>query len=454
VVAEAQHTDDGHQVVTRISATPLGDESLTLAADGVLTGWSVGASADEYSWDQSGDEPVMVVAAGTVRELSLLVNPAYGSQSQVTHVAANAPTPNTTPNGDTEMEAATITTPAEAQPLQAAEAPAVIQAPAVIAVREPAPVSLTAGEYIVEMILAQRGDRDAAQRIAAAAPTPIDTTTNVGVVPPSYVAGIIGNLSPYRPAWSSFQHAPLPATGDSLTRAKWDTLPVVAKYATQGGQPATNAVSIDPVSIGKDAWAHAVSASIALINRSDPGFAESYFAAAINSYYGALDADITADMVTAAGVTATAAATARGAISSAVKQAVGKQTDGRGVFQGQWPSWAQVGMDVWSALVDTSTMDAPGLSGGSMTLDAPQGSLSGLVVRANPALADDQVIVGNPLAGTVYEQAVMELRALVINTMSWELGIYTDSAFHVAYDKALGHGTFTPAGGGTTRSSK
>ena len=446
VVIDAAHTGDGHQVITRLSATPLGDESLTLAADGVLTGWSVGASATEYSWDHTGDEPVMVVAAGQVRELSLLVNPAYGSASQVTQVAASEPAPESTPptpNPEPEPESETDMTDLDTTPeVDAAAAPAVVTASAPAVTVKAAP-QLSAGEFVVECLLAQKGDRDAAQRILAAAPTPVGTDTNVGIVPPSYVAGILGNLAPYRPAYASVQHAQLPQGGDALVRGVWDTLPVVAKYPTQGAQPPTGAVAIDPVTIPKVAWAHAVSASLALLRRSDPGFATEYYSAAVNSFYGAWDADMSNALLDAAGAPITGATTARGAISAAVAAAVAKQTSGEGVFAGVWPSWCMVGMEVWALLVDTAVLDGPGLSTGTMDLDTPQGSLSGLVVRANPALAGTEVLVGNPQCATAYEQPTVQLSALVVNTLSYELGMYADTAFHVGYADGLAAATVT-----------
>ena len=441
IVAQGDDSDQGHQVRVSLSATPGGDESLTLAADGVLRGFSVGIDPTEYEWDSTGDEPVMVVAAGSARELSLLINPAYGEASAVTKVAASEPQPEepdmTTDTATTVAQDDVVDAAADAGPVDIAAA-----AP-VAAVVKSEPVQLDAGQFIVETILAQRGDRQAQATIQAALAGNV-TDDNAGVVPPQYLAGIIGGLAPYRPAYASVTHAGLPAKGDSLVRPKWDTLPVVEKYPTQGGQPPTGAVSIGNVSVDKDSWAHAVTASLALINRSDPSYATEYFTQAVLSFYGALDADITAALV-AAGGSAVTGETPQTAIAAAVKACVSAQVDASGIFRGYWPTWAMVGMDVWEALVGTTVLEGPAFGGGSVQLDSPNGSLSGLTVRGNPALDADGILVGTPAAATVYEGASMQLRALVVNTMSMELGFMQDTAVHVAYTDAIAAGQLAAA---------
>ena len=453
IVIAASDTATGHAVSVRLSQTPSGDETLILAADQVLRGFSVGVEPTEYTIDSAGPEPVMVVAAATTRELSLLINPAYGAASSVTHVAAS----NQPDTKDIEPMENSTPTNADQAPVAAATAtpgPVDIATAAPVAVVRSEPVQLTAGEFVVESILAQRGDRTAAARIQAAL-DPQDTTGNIGVVPDQYLAGIVGGLAPYRPAYASVTNASLPSKGDSLVRPVWETLPVVEKYPTQGAEPPTGAVAIGNATIDKDSWAHAVVASLALINRSDPSYAQAYFTQAVLSYYGALDADLTDQLVTAGGVAATGYPTAAPSIASAVAACVNAQVDASGIFRGYWPTWAMVGMTVWSDLIGTSLLDGAAFSSGSITLDTPSGSLSGLQIRANPALAAEAIVVGTPAAATVYEGSQLQLRALVVNTMSMELGFMQDTAFHVAYPAAIKLGGMSGAlAARTVRASK
>jgi len=440
VVVDASDTEHGHNVAARLSATAGGDESLTLAADGVLTGWSVGASADEYSWDNDGAEPVLVVSAATVRELSLLVNPAFGADSQVTDVAANAGHEPTTEETN-PMDTITIDPPAD---VNASTGPVDIVATAPAPVRVKSEPELTAAQYAVEMILAQRGDA-AAARVIEAALTANDELTNPGILPPQYVAGILGGYMPYRPAYASVAHGTLPSAGNDLVRPKWASLPKVAKYAGANTDPPTGAVNIGNVQVPKQAWAHAVLASIALINRSDPGYAAEYFRAAVESFYVELDADIAATIVS--DVTPNGEHdNALNVIATAVQNAVVAQTVS-GVFVGYWPEWALVGMNVWGALVGASAFSGPAYGTGTANIDTPQGTVSGISVRACPAIDPDLCIAGHPAYATAYTSPNMDLRALVVNTMSVELGFYTDTALMVNNDNVLGAATYAPAGG-------
>lgn len=427
-VVTGTDTESGHFVSARISATTGGDETLTLAADGVF-GWSVGAMADVYEWDNDGAEPVMVVSAATVRELSLLVNPAYGADTQVTNVAATAgePTDKETNNMNTiEID--------DAAPITASAGPVEIAATVPVASvrREP---DITAARYVVESILAQRGD-SAAQAVVEAALTEETSVRNPGVIPPQYVAGILGGFNPYRPVYASLGHGVLPAAGNTLTRPKWTTLPVVAKYTTENTEPPTGAVAIGNVTVTKEAWAHAVQASIALINRSDPGYADEYYRAAAASFYVGHEADLAA--VIEGSVTPSGEHdNALNVIATAVQNAVVAQTSA-GVFVGVWPEWALVGMDVWGALVGASAFSGPAYGTGTANIDTPQGAVSGLTIRACPTIDPTLCIAGHPSVATAYMAANMDLRALVVNTMSVELGFYTDTAVMVNNAGVLG----------------
>ena len=65
-------------------------------------------------------------------------------------------------------------------------------------------------------------------------------------------------------------------------------------------------------------------------------------------------------------------------------------------------------------------------------------------------MAADEVLVGTPAAATVYEGSSMQLRALVVNTMSMELGFMQDTAFNVEYAAAIVSGKMVPVPPATT----
>lgn len=89
-VSHAQDSPMGLHVKARISATDLGNETLTLAGDGIIDGFSVEVVPTKYEFeadDQYGE--VMVVSEGEWVGLALTPRPAFG-QARVTHVAASA----------------------------------------------------------------------------------------------------------------------------------------------------------------------------------------------------------------------------------------------------------------------------------------------------------------------------------------------------------------------------
>lgn len=88
---------DGQDVEIAVSATPAGDEALTLAGDEVLTGLSVGADLKEFTEDEDG---VLDVTAADRRHLAVVVSAAY-QEARVTKVAAQAAEEGAPPMAET-----------------------------------------------------------------------------------------------------------------------------------------------------------------------------------------------------------------------------------------------------------------------------------------------------------------------------------------------------------------
>jgi hypothetical protein len=136
IVASESSGDEGLAIRARVSATPAGDEALTLAGDGVLKHFSVGVDPVDFTYEDG----VMVVAKATAAEVSLLVRGAFGADAAVSDVTATPPTPTleaTVP----DLEATVVAEPVQAAPI---EPPAVI-VPSIqggALVRDPYPYSL------------------------------------------------------------------------------------------------------------------------------------------------------------------------------------------------------------------------------------------------------------------------------------------------------------------------
>ena len=86
-VVERVDTPQGMMFTAKISATRLGDEYMTLMADGVIDAVSVGVTPTKFSYDEEG---VMIVEAATWQELSLVSEGAF-SGAVITEVAASKP---------------------------------------------------------------------------------------------------------------------------------------------------------------------------------------------------------------------------------------------------------------------------------------------------------------------------------------------------------------------------
>lgn len=83
-VIACRDTDAGHEVTLRISQTPLGDEALTLARDGVIRSLSIGFEPVEWTetHDEGEDDPPLITHTKVrAREFSLVPFPAYETAS-------------------------------------------------------------------------------------------------------------------------------------------------------------------------------------------------------------------------------------------------------------------------------------------------------------------------------------------------------------------------------------
>ena len=143
IVSERVSTDEAMLASMKISRTSLGDDALTLSADGVME-VSVGVNPIDFSYDEQGR---MVVASADWMELSLVPIAAFKG-STITRVAASAETePDTEETTETVEETTVEATPAA----EAVEAAAVIPTAPIPAqakreFRMPSP-----GEYLAAM---------------------------------------------------------------------------------------------------------------------------------------------------------------------------------------------------------------------------------------------------------------------------------------------------------------
>lgn len=251
----------------RISDTEAGRETMTLAADGVLTGVSVGATPTEWRFD--GD--VMEVTAAVWSELSVVPMPAFES-SRIHQIAAasghngNEPEPDaddTNPpvEESSEMaesvenvaavEASTPVTPLWAQPRASFSLPSV-------------------AEYMVAFSAGGSAFANMNARIQAAAPNVVVADTP-GLMPEIIVGSAYDSLNPVRPFVSAIGTRAMPTAGATFRRAKIGTRPVVTEQPT--GELNTldpSTVTVTNTDISKKTFGTYVTVSEQDVDWSDP----------------------------------------------------------------------------------------------------------------------------------------------------------------------------------------
>nr|DAV81888.1 MAG TPA: head maturation protease [Caudoviricetes sp.] len=144
-ITGTRDTDEGLEVIARISHTQRGDEVYTLIRDGVLKSMSIGFELIDAREDTVDGQTVNTITSARAVEFSVVLNPAY-KDAKITNVREATPTPKGTPlmsNPTPEVTAEDLTEiRAHLADLDRRTALADAPAPA------PAPDKRTAGEYI------------------------------------------------------------------------------------------------------------------------------------------------------------------------------------------------------------------------------------------------------------------------------------------------------------------
>jgi HK97 family phage prohead protease/HK97 family phage major capsid protein len=259
IVAERLDTEDGMIASMKISRTALGDEALTLAADGVMD-VSVGVNVISAKADQQGR---LVISKADWLELSLVPIPAFAGAT-VLDVAAEAALPDETESTEPVEETTVEATPEAAQPVEAAATPTALFAQPRREFRMP-----SAAEYIASFA---RGGADHAQlnaNIRAAAGDEVLTDVP-GLLPTPVVAPIFDDINPLRPIVSALGPRSMPAAGKVFIRPKITTHTEVGNQGTELTGLDARTMVVDDVQVTKKTFGGQVTLSEQTIDWSDP----------------------------------------------------------------------------------------------------------------------------------------------------------------------------------------
>lgn len=266
IVAERVDTPEGMLATMKISRTALGDEALTLAADGVMD-VSVGVNVIEASTDKSGR---MIISKADWLELSLVPIPAFAGAT-ITDVAATATSPDETEPTEPEVEE---TINVENQAPETVEAQTIVPTPLFAEARRPFRMP-SAAEYIAAM---HRGGADFAQLNANIRAAAGDETTGdiPGLLPTSVVQPLFDDINPLRPIVSALGPRSMPQAGKVFIRPKITVHTEVGEQQTELTGLATRTMEVDDIVVTKQTYGGTV-----LLSEQSVDFADSSMITAV-----------------------------------------------------------------------------------------------------------------------------------------------------------------------------
>ena len=435
-VVEGRDTEDGYEIMARISDTPRGNEVLTLLRDGVLNKFSVGFLPLEQEQEGSTITRTKV----TLKEVSVVPFPAFegANITEVREEQAEAEvleSPNQERGSMSEnMELEVRTVQDEVAELRrVVEAGLTQEAPSA-----PYAEIRSQGEFAKKMLV---GD-DAAIELARAASTSANT-----VALPAFVGQIDNLINDNRPALSAFSRAALPAAGLTVEYASVtaNTLSVAAQ------SPENSALAFGNLTIANTAASVATyggytSFSKQTIERSTVDYLNTVFRALTIAYANATNAAFVYH-VESMDYTGKVFDVSAGTVAALI----GGITDGASsifVATGLRPEAIVVSTEAYKFLMTivgsdgrpVVLQDGQGFNNvGSANLPGLSGSLLGLPVIVDPAMTANKAYMANSQAIQSFESAGAPVRLTDgdITTLTDSVSVYGYMAITTPFAGAI-----------------
>jgi HK97 family phage prohead protease len=422
----AETRKDGIYATFKLSRSTGGNDALIMAAEGLVTGLSIGA---EIIASQPSKDGYTVVSQARLKEVSLVTVPAFAS-AEILEIAAEEVTPaEETPQ--TESETVVEDTTVEATPVEAAAVEAA--RPTVTAMAYTTPrlnLNITAGEYAKAQLNASRGDADARELVAALQVATV--AENTGMVPPTYLRDVIGIIDSSRPFIDSIERAALPASGMKIFTPKLGTQAAVDLTA-EGAEfaSADTTVTFQEDTVVKFAGAGIL--DLELVDRSDPSFLDLYLRELAASY--AQKTDQYAAKIAADGSSDSSSSTIYKALAKSIADSFGvmRQTPNNLLVA---TSGGNDNVDFAGLLGEVDTTGrplyaaaAPQNANGLITQGSTNGTVAGLnlVVDPNYTGGTSNIKVGlvyPTMAMRFHESGTLQIRTNVVSNGQLEIGIY------------------------------
>ena len=413
----------------KISNSSKGTDYLTLAAEDLVSGLSVGV---EVISSLPKDNYLLVTAA-TLVEVSLVESPAF-ENATVTKVAASeseAEQEPTQPTTETESEAVVEQTPAAAIP--EVETAPVVEAsrPTITTPYNSQTVRhgiTSSGELLRHKILATQGNEESKLWLTAADDF---SSAGLGFNPTQYLKSIVSTQGNFgRPAMECVDRQTLPSSGMTINRPKFTTYPAVTVEAEGGAVQNTDAVS-EYLTSTVSKYSGMQTLSIELLERSDPGFFDAITRELQNNYDKVTDTAVLTALV-AGGTQATAVAATSAGIISYVSQAAPAAYLASSYFAKNYLA----GSSQWTLLLGATdstgrpiyTAGAPMNSAGNASTTSAKGSVMGLDLyvdrNAVSTTIDDSAFIISPEAFTVFESPTAYMSVNVVSNLQVQVAIY------------------------------
>ena len=419
-----EETNTGIIGTFKIARTNAGDDALAEAQEGLRTGFSIGATIDDYVTNNEN----VVVNAATLKEVSHVTFPAFGENAQITEVAASAET-----SQPQESENTIVSN--EVTPEVVEEVAKEVAAPAVEAAeRKVMPAIFTAprspivgkASYLEHSIRATLGNEDSRQYVRAADDT---TSNNAGLIPTPQLTEVINPLSNAdRGFIDAISRGTLPSAGMSFEIPKITAVPTVAETA-EGNAPSETGMTNSFLSVSVKKYAGQQTFSVELLDRSNPAFFDELVRQMEFAYAAATDSAVANAVVTAATDGGNRTLDAAGLLDFVADGAASVYAGSLGFARS-----LTVSPEFWGSIMGLNdngrpiyNASQPQNAGGSVTPQSLRGNVAGLnlfVTRSASGTGDGDAVIINPDSFTWYESPRLQLRTNVIGTGQVEVAYY------------------------------
>ena len=436
-VLEGKDTEAGFEIRARVSETPKGDEVLTLMRDGVLNKFSVGF----FPVDSERDGSTIIRKKVDLREVSVVAIPAF-SGANITEVreeqAQSEPVVDAAPEQERNSMSENIELEVRSVQDEVAELRRVVEAG--LAPKTPAVVGgeiRSQGELAKALI---KGDEDAKALVRTAS-----TSADAAIIPP-FVGYLETLINTNRPTLSAFSRGALPASGLAVEYVQIDSNTLDAdEQSGENVALATGNLTFEVKSVDVKTYGGYTSFSRQYVERATIDTLNQVFQGLTIAYANATN-KVVVDLIEALDYTGKTF----DAHTDASGVAKGIAEGSAYIFEntGLRPNVIVAGVDAYVNLVSLGATDGRlnfSTTGqnfnmvGNADIPGLSGSIFGLPIIVDPALADTNCLLANSAAVTSWESAGAPVRLTAgdITTLTDDVSVYGYMAVAVQRPAAI-----------------